>query len=344
MNDPLPLSDFDFEFPEELVASVPAEPRDSARLLVLGREDGAVRHKLFRDLPGLLREGDCLVLNETKVIPCRLLGKKATGGKVELLLVRALEKDLWSGLATGLKTGMKLSFPGGLGAEVAGLNEDGEYLIRFDRAGLPAYLAEHGHAPLPPYILKRKRVPDLTDRDRYQTVYALAEGSIAAPTAGLHFTPRLLEELGGMGVRLAKVTLHVGRGTFRPVTAEDARQHPMLPEHYRMAQAGAETVARTIREGGRVVSVGTTSTRALETLARQPGGFGPGEGWTSLYICPGHEFRAVSGLVTNFHLPRSTPLFLAAAFAGRERLLAAYREAFRERYRLYSYGDAMLVL
>jgi S-adenosylmethionine:tRNA ribosyltransferase-isomerase len=338
------LSDFDFDFPEELVASVPAEPRDSARLLVLGRADGQVRHRLFRDLPSLLREGDCLVLNETKVIPCRLLGKKATGGKVELLLVRELEADLWTGLATGLKSGMKLSFPGGLDAAVEGLNEDGEYLCRFGRADLPAYLAEHGHAPLPPYILKRKRVPDRTDRDRYQTVYALTAGSIAAPTAGLHFTSRLLDELRAMGVALARVTLHVGRGTFRPVTVADARQHPMLPEHYRMAPEAAEAVSRTLREGGRVVSVGTTSTRALESLARQPGGLGPGEGWTSLYICPGHEFRAVGGLITNFHLPKSTPLFLTAAFAGRERLLAAYQEAFRERYRLYSYGDAMLVL
>ncbi|MBI5241575.1 MAG: tRNA preQ1(34) S-adenosylmethionine ribosyltransferase-isomerase QueA [Elusimicrobia bacterium] len=342
MTDALPLSDFDF--PEELVASVPAEPRDSARLMVLGRTDGKVDHKLFRDLPSLLRDGDCLVLNETKVIPCRLLGRKATGGKVELLLVRELEKGLWSGLATGLKAGMRLSFPGGLDAVVEGRNDDGEYLIRFDRAELPAYLAEHGHAPLPPYILKRKRTPDQSDRDRYQTVYALTSGSIAAPTAGLHFTPRLLDELRAMGVRLAKVTLHVGRGTFRPVTVEDARQHPMLPEHYRMGPEAAELVSRTLREGGRVMAVGTTSTRALESLALQAGGFGPGEGWTSLYICPGHEFRAAGGLITNFHLPRSTPLLLAAAFAGRERLLAAYREACRERYRLYSYGDAMLVL
>ena len=181
------------------------------------------------------------------------------------------------------------------------------------------------------------------DRQRYQTVYAAAQGSIAAPTAGLHFTPGLLAALRGMGVRLAKLTLHVGRGTFRPVTVADAHQHPMLPEHYLMPEAEAAAVARTLREGGRVVAVGTTSTRTLETLARQAGGFGPGQGWTDLYIRPGHEFRAVSGLITNFHLPKSTPLFLAAAFLGRERLLAAYQEAFRERYRLYSYGDAMLI-
>jgi S-adenosylmethionine:tRNA ribosyltransferase-isomerase len=272
------------------------------------------------------------------------LGKKATGGKAELLLVRELEPGLWSALATGLKAGMRLSFPGGASALVEGLSEDGEYLCRFDLCDLAAYLTEHGHAPLPPYILKRKRLPDTSDRARYQTVYAACEGSIAAPTAGLHFTERLLEELRVGGVRTARVILHVGRGTFRPVTAEDASRHPMLPEHYSMSQAQAELVAQALREGRRVVSVGTTSTRTLETLARQAGGFGPGEGWTSLYIFPGHEFRVLGGLITNFHLPKSTPLLLAAAFAGRERLLAAYQEAFRERYRLYSYGDAMLVL
>ena len=344
MSERIPLSDFDFPFPEELIASVPAEPRDSARLMVLDRAKATLRHQHFRDLPQFLRAGDCLVLNETKVLPCRLLGRKATGGKAELLLVRESEPGLWTALATGLKAGMILSFPGGATALVEGLNEDGEYLCRFDRRDLSAYLAEHGHAPLPPYILKRKRVPDQADRERYQTVYASAAGSIAAPTAGLHFTGRLLDELRGQGVRLAKVTLHVGRGTFRPVTAEDARLHPMLPEHYRMPEAQAALVAQTLREGGRVVCVGTTSTRALETLARQAGGFGPGEGRTSLYIYPGHNFRVAGGLITNFHLPKSTPLFLAAAFAGRERILGAYQEAFRERYRLYSYGDAMLIL
>ncbi len=340
----LPLSDFDFPFPEELIASSAVEPRDSARLMVLDRAQAAIRHQHFYDLPKFLRAGDCLVLNETKVLPCRLLGRKSTGGKAELLLVRELEPGFWTALASGLKAGMCLSFPGGAAAQVEGLNDDGEYLCRFDRCDLSAYLVEHGHAPLPPYILKRRRQPEAADIRRYQTVYAAAAGSIAAPTAGLHFTIRLLDELRALGVRLAKVTLHVGRGTFRPVTADDARLHPMLPEHYRMPEADAALVARTAREGGRVLSVGTTSTRALETLARQAGGFGPGEGWTSLYIYPGHEFRVVGGLITNFHLPKSTPLFLAAAFVGRLRLLSAYQEAFRERYRLYSYGDAMLIL
>ena len=343
--DGLPLNDFDFPFPEELVAAAPAEPRDSSRLMLVERASGAVSHHRFSDLPKLLKAGDCLVLNETKVMPCRLIGRKATGGRAEMLLVGELGPGLWRALASGLKAGMSLSFPGGAQATVEGLNDDGEYICRFNTADMAGYLAEHGHAPLPPYILKRRRGMDASgDRQRYQTVYAAAQGSIAAPTAGLHFTPGLLAALRGMGVRLAKLTLHVGRGTFRPVTVADAHQHPMLPEHYLMPEAEAAAVARTLREGGRVVAVGTTSTRTLETLARQAGGFGPGQGWTDLYIRPGHEFRAVSGLITNFHLPKSTPLFLAAAFLGREKLLAAYREAFRERYRLYSYGDAMIIL
>jgi len=342
--DPLPLNDYDFVFPEELVAAVPAEPRDSARLMAVDRASGAVRHSRFRDLPRLLAAGDCLVLNETKVLPCRLVGRKATGGRAELILVREIEPGLWSALARRLKRGMRLSFAGGAAAVIEGLSPEGGYLCRFDRTDVAAYSAEHGHAPLPPYILKRKRAADPADRERYQTVYARAAGSIAAPTAGLHFTPRLLAELGSLGVRFARVTLHVGRGTFKPVTARDARRHDMLPEHFCMPPEAASVVGATLREGGRVIAVGTTSARVLETLARQEGGFGPGEGCTGLYICPGHEFRLVSGLITNFHLPKSTPLLLAAAFVGREKLLRAYAEAFRERYRLYSYGDAMLIL
>ncbi|MFA6004721.1 MAG: tRNA preQ1(34) S-adenosylmethionine ribosyltransferase-isomerase QueA [Elusimicrobiota bacterium] len=341
---PLPLADYDFEFPEELIASAPAEPRDSARLMHVDRATGAVRHLTFRDLPGLLKAGDCLVLNETKVLACRLVGRKATGGRAEMLLVREIEPGLWNALASGFKPGMKLAFPGELSAVVEGLSPEGEYICRFDRSDLSVYLESHGHAPLPPYILKRKRAPEASDRQRYQTVYARETGSIAAPTAGMHFTPRLLEELAGMGVRTAKVVLHVGRGTFRPLTSADARRHEMLPEHYRMSAQEAAVVARTLAEGGRVLTVGTTSTRAVETLARQPGGFGPGSGWTGLYICPGHEFRAASGLITNFHLPKSTPLLLASAFLGRQRLLDAYREAFKERYRLYSFGDAMAIV
>ncbi len=344
MMDPLPLSEYDFPFPDELVASNPAEPRDSSRLMVIDRASGSWRHLHFRDLPSCLKSGDCLVINETKVLSCRLLGRKSTGGKAELLLVREIEPGLWAALASGFKAGMQLFFPGELSAVVEGLTDEGEYLCRFDRADILGYLADHGHAPLPPYIVKRKKIPDLGDKERYQTVYARESGSIAAPTAGLHFTPRLLHELESTGVRCAKITLHVGRGTFRPITAEDARSHQMLAESYRVEESEAAKISRTIKEGGRVISVGTTSTRVLETLARRPEGFGPGQGQTELYICPGHEFGIVSGLITNFHLPKSTPLLLASAFLGREKLLAAYQEAFRQRYRLYSYGDAMVIL
>ncbi len=336
-------SDLDYEYPEELIATSPAEPRDSSRLLVLRRGAG-LEHRRFADLPEYLAPGDCLVVNETKVFACRLAGKKATGGKAELLLVKELEPGVWAALASGLKPGMKLEFPGGAKAEVLSLNADGEYVLRFDRAGLMEYLEAHGLAPLPPYILRKRKAPGAGDGARYQTVYASQTGSIAAPTAGLHFTPRLLQELREKGVRLARVTLHVGRGTFRPIQSEEAGAHVMLPEYYRMAADQAALAAAALSEGRRLVSVGTTSTRTLETLARRRAGFGPSEGWTELYITPGFEFRAVSALVTNFHLPRSTPLMLAAAFAGKEALLAAYREAVSERYRLYSYGDAMLVL
>lgn len=344
MTSPLFLSDFDYDYPEELVASSPAEPRDSSLLLCVERASGAWRHLFFRDLPGLLSPGDCLVLNESKVMPCRLKGKKSTGGEVDLLLVKELQAGLWTALASGFKKGMLLDFPGGLMGEVQETNSEGEYEVRFSRDDMREYLERHGLPPLPPYILKRKGESDSVDIERYQTVYAQATGSIAAPTAGLHFTPRLLDELKASGVRLAKATLHVGRGTFRPIQSQDARQHRMLAESYRMSEEDAALVQAARDEGRRVVAVGTTSARTLETLARQDGGFGAGRGETELYITPGHEWRIVSGLVTNFHLPRSTPLLLAAALLGREKLLAAYREAVERGYRLYSYGDAMLIL
>lgn len=336
----LPLSDYDFDFPEELVADRPAEPRDSSRLMVVDRASGAWKHRRFRDLPEFLREGDCLVVNRTKVFACRLAGNKATGGKAELLLVKELEPGLWAALASGFKAGMKLVFPGEMTAGVEGLNDEGEYLLRFSDRDVSGYLERHGLAPLPPYILKKKGGSDKADLARYQTVYAKERGSIAAPTAGLHFTPELLSAIKGKGITVAEITLHVGRGTFRPIAKDDAAAHVMLPEWYSVPF----DAAKTIKAAERVIAVGTTSTRTLETLARRPEGFGPGEGWSGLYLYPGQEFKLVSGLITNFHLPRSTPLLLAAAFLGREKLLAAYREAFQERYRLYSYGDAMLIL
>ncbi len=333
-------ADYDYEYPEELIATQPAQPRDSSRLLALDRAAGLRRHLVFRDLPKLLSPGDCVVLNRTKVLSCRLAGKKSTGGKAELLLVKELAPGRWSALASGLKRGGRLEFPGGLTAVVEGLSSEGEYELSFSRPDMAAYLDEHGLTPLPPYILKKKKQTTAYDAARYQTVYARDRGSIAAPTAGLHFTPELLAELEQKGVKVAYVTLHVGRGTFRPITAEDASSHKMLPEWYRLEPDQAAVISRAKR----VVAVGTTVTRTLETLARRPEGFGPGEGESELYLYPGAEFKVVRALITNFHLPRSTPLMLAAAFAGREKLLAAYREAVEMRYRLYSYGDAMLIL
>lgn len=339
----LPISDFDYEYPESLIASSAAEPRDSARLMVLDRAAGTIEHAIFRDLPRFLRPGDCLVVNRTKVMPYRLYGKKSTGGKADLLLVRELAPDTWAALASGFKAGQTLEFPGGMTATVEGLTGEGEYRLRFAAADLRPYLAEHGLPPLPPYIAK-KRAPSRADAARYQTVYARDDGSIAAPTAGMHFTPDLMNKLKSAGVNFAFITLHVGRGTFRPITSEDASAHVMLAECYEVEPAEARLISEARARGGRVVSVGTTTTRTLETLAARPEGFGPGAGQSALYITPGFVFRGIDALITNFHLPRSTPLLLAGAFAGRERLLAAYREAVARSYRLYSFGDATLVI
>lgn len=343
MSAPIPVSDYDYEYPEELIASAPAEPRDSSRLLVLERASGRLEHAAFRDLPRFLKAGDCLVLNRTKVLPCRLLGRKSTGGKADLLLVRELGPSSWTALASGFKKGQVLEFDGGLSARVGEVTSAGEYQLTFSVADVRPYLAEHGLPPLPPYIAK-KRVASRADAARYQTVYARDEGSIAAPTAGLHFTPELLSRLEAAGVRVAWVTLHVGRGTFRPIAGEDASAHVMLPERYEAEAVEVAAMLDAKARGGRLVAVGTTATRTLETLAAAPGGLAPGSGESSLYITPGFRFRAVDALITNFHLPRSTPLMLAAAFAGRERLLTAYREAVSLRYRLFSFGDATLIL
>ena len=343
MNAKLPVSDFDYDYPEELIASAPAEPRDSSRLLVLDRSSAKLEHAAFRDLPRYLKPGDCLVLNRTKVLPCRLLGKKSTGGKADLLLVRELGPASWTALSSGLKAGQSLEFPGGLSARVEGVTAEGEYRLTFATADLRPHLAEFGLPPLPPYIAK-KRAASRDDAARYQTVYARDEGSIAAPTAGLHFTPELLSRLRDGGVETAWVTLHVGRGTFRPIAGEDAAAHVMLPERYEVEEAEAARLRGAKARGARLVAVGTTAVRTIETLAADPRGLVAGSGESGLYIRPGHEFRAVDALITNFHLPRTTPLMLASAFVGRERLLAAYREAVARRYRLFSFGDACLLL
>ncbi len=340
------LADYDFEFPQELIASEPAEPRDSSKLMAVST-DGRREHARFRDIARWLKPGDCLVVNTSKVLPCRLLGKKATGGRADVLLVQEAQAGTWTALSSGLKPGMALEFGGqngdALNAEVVALNGEGEYVLRFNRQDVRALLQKHGLAPLPPYIAKRK-TEFSGDRARYQTVYARQEGSIAAPTAGLHFTPELLARLEAGGVSIARLTLHVGRGTFRPIVSEDVAAHEMLPEHYQLPAEEARKISEAMAAGKRVTVVGTTSMRTVESLARRPEGFGPGEGWTDLFIRPGHDFKIAGGLITNFHWPKSTPLLLASAFLGREKLLAAYQEAFAVRYRLFSYGDAMLIL
>lgn len=343
------VDDFDYELPEELIAQEPAEPRDASRLMVLERATGRVEHRIFRDLAEILQPGDCLVLNDTRVRPARLTGHRPGGGRAELLLLRPLREDVWEVLgrpARRLRQGVRLLF-GGPGAEEAQLEAEvlanrGEGLleVRFlYRGDWERLLDELGQVPLPPYIRK-----PLRDPERYQTVYAREPGSAAAPTAGLHFTAELLERLRGRGVLQATVTLHVGVDTFRPVLEREVEAHRMHSEFFQLGEQAVETIRRAREQGGRVVAVGTTVVRTLESAAASDGSLRPGGGWTDLFIYPGYRWRVVDALVTNFHLPRSTLLMLVAAFAGRERILAAYREAVRRRYRFFSFGDAMLIL
>ncbi len=340
-----PLSDYDFEVPQDLIASEPSSPRDSSKLMVVDAASARRENAAFRDLPRWLKPGDCLVVNVSKVVSCRLLGRKKSGGRADLLLISELEPGLWTALSSGLKPGMSISFepePGS--AEVLGLNEEGEYVLRFAPQDVRRLLLRLGRPPLPPYISKRRGRDGEADFERYQTVYAETEGSIAAPTAGLHFTPELLKAVEAMGVAVAKLTLHVGRGTFRPIVAGDVDKHVMLEERFDFPDKEARKVSSALAAKGRVIAVGTTSMRTIEALALRPEGFGPGGGSTGLFIRPGHDFKIARGLITNFHWPKSTPLLLAAAFLGREKLMDAYQEAFLRRYRLFSYGDAMLIL
>jgi len=338
-------AEFDYDLPDAAIADRPA-PRGESRLLVLDRE-GLDRHQKVRDLPELLRPGDLVVVNDTRVIPARLYGRRAGAGegRIELLLVEKRSEREWEALAKpGRRTrpGTGLEFEGGLTAEVVEKREDGRHLIRFGEP-VEGHLERLGHIPLPPYI---KRPDEPADRERYQTVYARNPGAIAAPTAGLHFSEDLLEALRQKGIGIAPVTLHVGIGTFKPVTAELVHEHRMESERYAVPEATAAALAQTRAEGRRVVAVGTTVVRTLESAALEdPAGTGtvrPGEGTTALFITPGFHFQVVDVLLTNFHLPRSTLLMLVSAFAGQERVLAAYREAVAEGYRFYSYGDAML--
>ncbi len=337
-------SDFDYHLPVELIAQTPLEPRDSSRLLVLERASGGIEHNVFRDLGRYLNPGDLLVMNETRVIPARLYANKIPGGgKVELLLLNRREAQTWEALVggKGLRPGVRLQVQDGPQAQVVSELGGARRLLRFS-VPVEAFLEAAGHVPLPPYIHE-----PLQDRERYQTVYAASPGSAAAPTAGLHFTARLLEELSAAGIRQATLTLHVGLDTFAPVTEDTPAEHFI---HTEWCQLGAETAAlinQTHLQGGRIVAVGTTSVRTLETAAATSSGeqlVSPYEGPTHLYILPGYRFRAVDALITNFHLPRSTLIMLVSAFAGREHVLQAYETAKREGYRFYSFGDAMLIL
>jgi S-adenosylmethionine:tRNA ribosyltransferase-isomerase len=349
------VADFDFNLPIELIAQDPPAERGASRLLVLDRVSGTVAHHGFGDLPRLLRRGDLLVVNDTRVFPARLLGRRLPGGGVvECLLVRRVQHEsageLWEALVhpgQRLKAGSRMEFQQGdvtIHGEVLERRYHGRRTVRLWSEGAPLERAidAMGHVPLPPYI---KRPDRQEDRERYQTIYANARGSIAAPTAGLHFTPAILDELARSGIERVSVTLHVGYGTFQPIRVEHVEQHRMESESYEVSAATAAALTRALTEGRRIVAVGTTTTRTLESLPLTPSGeVLPGQGVTDLFICSGHRFRVVSGLVTNFHLPRSSLLMLVSAFAGRDYVLAAYQAAIGERYRFYSYGDAMLVL
>ena len=341
----LKKSDFYFDLPQELIAQDPLEDRSASRLLVLNRKTGAVEHHTFREIMNYVRSGDCLVLNNTKVIPARLMGvKEDTGAAIEVLLLKRRDNDVWETLVKPGKkarSGAKIVFGDGcLRAEVLDVEEEGNRLIRFDYEGIfEEVLDRLGEMPLPPYITHK-----LQDKNRYQTVYAKYEGSAAAPTAGLHFTEELLAQIEKMGVKIAYVTLHVGLGTFRPVKADNILEHHMHSEHYEVTPETAELINRTKESGGRVICVGTTSCRTVESAADESGRVQPGCGDTEIFIYPGYRFKVLDCLITNFHLPESTLVMLVSALAGRENVLAAYREAVEERYRFFSFGDAMLVI
>ena len=336
-------SDFAYDLPQELIAQTPLEQRDASRLMCLDKTTGEIRHRIFRELPELLREGDCLVMNDSRVIPARLFGTRPTGGSVEVVLLRDLGGGEWECLTRpGRKTppGTEIAFGGGeLTAVVTRAEADGNKVLRFRYEGIFLEILEKlGQMPLPPYIKEK-----LEDPERYQTVYARDPGSAAAPTAGLHFTRELLEEIESRGVKTCRVTLHVGLGTFRPVKEENIEDHPMHSEFCIVPEETAETVNWTHAEGGRVIAVGTTSCRTLESFAGSDGILRAGSGWTDIFIYPGYRFRTVDALITNFHLPESTLIMLVSALAGRENILNAYRRAVELRYRFFSFGDAMFI-
>ena len=337
-------SDFWYDLPEELIAQTPLQKRDASRLMVLDRETGAVTHRHFYDIADYLKPGDCLVMNDSRVLPARLLGQRPTGGAVEVLLLRDLGNKRWECLCKPgrkMQVGNEVIFGNGeLTATVAEVREDGNRIVEFHYEGIFLEVLERlGKMPLPPYIKE-----ELQDQERYQTVYSREVGSAAAPTAGLHFTQELLDKIRAKGVKTAFVTLHVGLGTFRPVKAEEITDHHMHSELCMMSQETADMLNETRRSGGRIICVGTTSCRTLESLVNPDGTFAAGSKWTEIFIYPGYTFRAMDGLITNFHLPESTLVMLVSAFAGREHVLAAYKEAVAQRYRFFSFGDAMCIL
>ena len=339
------VSDFNFELPQELIAQDPLEDRSSSRLLVLDKNTGEIEHRGFRDIVSYLKKGDCLVINDTKVIPARLLGEKEeTKARIEVLLLKRKEKNVWETLVKPgkkAKPGTVISFGDGLlKGTVINVVEEGNRLVQFSYEGIFEEILDRlGQMPLPPYITHQ-----LKDKNRYQTVYAKHDGSAAAPTAGLHFTKELLEQIEQMGVTIAHVTLHVGLGTFRPVKAENILDHHMHSEFYVIDEEEAGNINHIKRQGGRIICVGTTSCRTIESAAQEDGTVKSGSGWTDIFIYPGYQFKVLDGLITNFHLPESTLVMLVSALAGREHVLNAYEEAIRERYRFFSFGDAMLLL
>ena len=339
------LDEFDFNLPQELIAQDPLEDRAGSRLLVLDKETGEVEHRMFRDILSFLHPGDCLVINDTKVIPARLMGNKVgTEAGIEVLLLKRRENDVWETLVKPGKkarVGAEISLGGGLlTGKVMGVEEEGNRLIQFSYEGIfEEILDQLGQMPLPPYITH-----ELKDKNRYQTVYAKHEGSAAAPTAGLHFTTELLEQIERAGVLIAHVTLHVGLGTFRPVKVDNILEHHMHSEFYRIEPEEADKINAAKAGGGKVIAVGTTSCRTLESAADESGLLKSGSGWTDIFIYPGYRFKILDALITNFHLPKSTLIMLVSALAGRENVLHAYEEAVQEKYRFFSFGDAMLVV
>lgn len=343
--------DFYYDLPKELIAQDPLKDRSGSRLLVLDKKTGAIEHSVFKDIIKYLREGDCLVINDTKVIPARLIGEKVNdtgikseqGARIELLLLKRMENDIWEALVKpGKKArpGTVISFGDGLlTCKILEIIDEGNRLVKFTYKGIFEEILDRlGEMPLPPYITHK-----LSDKNRYQTVYARYEGSAAAPTAGLHFTNELIKQIEEMGVRIARVTLHVGLGTFRPVKVDDIQKHHMHSEYYQVTSDEADKINRARKEGGRIICVGTTSCRTVESTADENGWIRPGSGETSIFIYPGYEFKVMDALITNFHLPESTLIMLVSALAGREHILKAYREAVAERYRFFSFGDAMLI-